>query len=376
MAPLAFSPPSTLPTLRSNHFSSRQTQRRTPPTAVLRRPKFSPFSSTPSTPPRRDAAATPNAQPLDAGSGPPAGGGPGGSGGHGGGPGDSGESLPEEVLAVLYTASRTASSVPQDVLRAAASGRIPSDVLARVLAVESWPIFGMLIRSWPGLRNRLVANARFPMQLGVELTVGVTTKTLAEVGMRGDRFWTEFDFYCSDLALEVVGDAMLVWLLSPAAFFGIVKTRGVGGFLQALPKHAFQKGGFTMGQRGSAFLFKGAQFGLVGFVASVVGHSATTALVQKRKAREAREGKRRGPEVDEVELAPVLPTSITWGGFMFCSSNPRYQMLNGLEQRVLFPFLDGKSALFGTLVTSTARFLNCYVGGVSWIPFAKAFGIQ
>jgi Protein RETICULATA-related len=53
----------------------------------------------------------------------------------------------------------------------------------------------------------------------VELSVGIVTKTLAEVSMRGDRFWKEFDLYTSDLALEIVGDTMLVWLLSPAATF-------------------------------------------------------------------------------------------------------------------------------------------------------------
>jgi Protein RETICULATA-related len=88
-----------------------------------------------------------------------------------------------------------------------------------VLRVEAWPLVGSLVGRWPALRNRLVANARFPMQLGVELSVGVVTKTLAEVSMRGDRFWKEFDLYTSDLALEVVGDTMLVWLLSPAAMF-------------------------------------------------------------------------------------------------------------------------------------------------------------
>jgi hypothetical protein len=71
----------------------------------------------------------------------------------------------------------------------------------------------------------------------------------------------------------------------------------------------------------------------------------------------------------------VLPTSVAWGAFMFCSSNPRYQMLNGLEQRVLFPITAGRP-IISTLVVLVARFSNCLVGGVQWIPFAKKLGVQ
>lgn len=35
------------------------------------------------------------------------------------------------------------------------------------------------------------------------------------------------------------------------------------------------------------------------------------------------------------ELAPVLDNSFAWGSFMAISSNPRYQVVNGLEVRVL-----------------------------------------
>jgi hypothetical protein len=124
-----------------------------------------------------------------------------------------------ELAAVLREAGRELASLPADVRAAILEGRVLPDVLSRVLRVESLPVIGALARLWPALRNRLVANARFPMQLGVELSVGIVTKTLAEVSMRGDRFWKEFDLYTSDLALEIVGDTMLVWLLSPAATF-------------------------------------------------------------------------------------------------------------------------------------------------------------
>lgn len=129
-----------------------------------------------------------------------------------------------EVLAVLRAAGRKLASVPSDARSANVSQ------IRRLLAVEETPLIGWLARVWPALRNRLMANERLPIQLGVELSVGFMTKTLAEVQGRGKRFWKEFDFYMSDLALELVGDAMLVWLLCPTTLFrGNIKTKGVGG---------------------------------------------------------------------------------------------------------------------------------------------------
>lgn len=301
--------------------------------------------------------------------------------GRGGDSGDGGDddedALPADAVAVLTAASRSASSISPDVRAAVAAGRVGADVLARVLAVEAIPLLGGLAGAWPGLRNRLVANSRLPLQMGVELTVGIVTKTLAEVSMRGDRFWKEFDFYMSDLALEIVGDAMLVWLLSPSIMFGARARAGsLRAVLEALPKHAFQAGPYNAPQRGVALLVKGVQFAIVGFSSSLVGHSLTTALVNRRKSLDAKAGgRRRFEDHDEVVLAPVLPTSVAWGGFMFCSSNPRYQLLNGLEQRLIFPLLEG-SPLLSAVVSFAARFGNCFVGGVHWIPFARFFGIQ
>lgn len=37
----------------------------------------------------------------------------------------------------------------------------------------------------------------------------------------------------------------------------------------------------------------------------------------------------------DTELAPVLPNSLGWGSFMALSANSRYQIINGIEERVL-----------------------------------------
>lgn len=140
-------------------------------------------------------------------------------------PSDDGHgSFDPEVLAVLRAAGRDLSSLPSDARFATAAQ------VRRLLAVEATPLIGWLARMWPALRNRLMANERLPIQLGVELCVGFITKTLAEVQGRGKRFWKEFDFYLSDVALELVGDAMLVWLLCPTTVFsGSLRAKGIRG---------------------------------------------------------------------------------------------------------------------------------------------------
>ncbi len=37
----------------------------------------------------------------------------------------------------------------------------------------------------------------------------------------------------------------------------------------------------------------------------------------------------------EKDLAPVLQNSLAWGGFLALSSNTRYQLVAGIEERVL-----------------------------------------
>lgn len=41
------------------------------------------------------------------------------------------------------------------------------------------------------------------------------------------------------------------------------------------------------------------------------------------------------PEEGDKELAPVLDNSIAWGGFVATSTNVRYQLVNGFEERGL-----------------------------------------
>lgn len=226
------------------------------------------------------------------------------------------------------------------------------------------PLLGWLASKWPALRNRLGANKRLPLQMGVEVTVGAISKTMAEVQGRGEKFWNEFDFYLSDISLEVFGDIVLVWLLSPVVRQGML--------FNSIPKHFSQIGSFGTVGRASAFLVKGVQFGIAGFVSSAAGHGLTRYLVSKRNSKNQGGG---NGEEDQVVLAPVLSTSLAWGGFLATSSNVRYQMVNGLEQRILEPLFGGNVAVL-TAITFALRFSNCYLGSMQWLPWAKLWDLQ
>lgn len=58
------------------------------------------------------------------------------------------------------------------------------------------------------------------VQIGAEITIDVCCATVAEVRKRGEKFWGEFEFYLSDLAVGMVLDIVLVTLLAPVAVIG------------------------------------------------------------------------------------------------------------------------------------------------------------
>ena len=57
-------------------------------------------------------------------------------------------------------------------------------------------------------------------QIGAEIAIDVCCATIAEVRKRGEKFWGEFEFYLSDLAVGMVLDIVLVTLLAPVAVVG------------------------------------------------------------------------------------------------------------------------------------------------------------
>lgn len=297
-------------------------------------------------------------------------GGPGDVGGSGGEPpvpkrtGEEDDGEGREVLMdALIKAGATLKDLPKDMQAAIQMAALTVDDIHRFLAISAVPILGNLCRAFPAFRDRVMGNPRFILQVCLELGLGATAKTIAEYKARGDKFYEETPFVLSDLALEILGDFSLVWLLSPKTSFRVTKDAGLAAVISKLPGHCLQAGPYTLPQRAMTIAYRGAQFFCVGFATSVVGHSITKAAVQAGLEAE-----------DDVELAPVLDNSIGWGSFMLLSSNLRYQTVNCIEERVLDAFVPTK--LINIPLTFGLRFTNCFLGGVQWVWFAQKVGLQ
>lgn len=304
---------------------------------------------------------------------------------------------PSPELSALLAAHGAAevAALPPALLSSVAAGVTSPAALGRLLRLSAGGgLLSRASRRWPGLASRLAANPSLPRVMAVELGVGGGTKLLAEIRQRGDAFWAEADFVASDLALELVGDALLVWLLSPALPLGAAATAGGGGAarvaaaLGRLPRHAGAIGAYTLPQRLGAGVWKGAQFAGIGLVSSAVGHSATKALVAARGSSLSTVGDGGGGAAaatsggDDKHLASVWDNSVAWGAFLGLSSNPRYQLVSALEARVVDGWLPkvlgggARAEAAAAFASTVLRLGNCYTGSSQWIPFARMVGVQ
>lgn len=253
-------------------------------------------------------------------------------------------------------------SLPADVSQALSSGRLSLEQLRNYAAIRNSPFLSALAGVSPFLRDRLIANPRLAAVIAIETALGIATLLLAEVGARGDRLLAEVDFVICDLALVVATNIALVITLSPAAPIGAAPA-GLRAKLAALPSAFLQPGRFSPAERLASFAFNAVRFGAIGVASSALGASATKGLVC---LRERLTGQR-----PDVQLAPVLATALAYGAFVAASSSTRYQLVNAIEASVL-----SKLPLETSALSAVLRLGNNYLGGVSWIWWARVAGVQ
>lgn len=305
--------------------------------------------------------------------GSPSGGGGGGAGAGGIPPSpritaeDDGEGMfgdQNSIVDLLMKAGASISDLPLDLQVALREGLLTLQDIQQWLALAATPILGAACKALPAVRDRVMGNPRFLIQVMMELALGLAAKTSAEINARGDKFMKEMPFVLSDVALEALGDISMVWLLSPRKSFKPLPGKGLPRRIAKLPGHWLQAGNFTLAERAATVLYRGLQFFAVGFTTSAIGHSFTKWAVES--------------SVENAEemphLAPVLDNSIGWGSFMALSSNLRYQFVNGFEERLLDVFVPNKA--LNSLGALGVRYSNCYLGGVQWVWFARMAGLQ
>ena len=173
----------------------------------------------------------------------------------------------------------------------------------------------------------------------------------------------ELDFFLTDCVVGAVLNFVLIWLLAPT----VAAKAGPGPFaaqLSKLPAFVFESGQFTLGQRAGAGLYKGSLFGACGFLGSVGGTSLAYMIFMARQAAA-------GGEAKKKELPNVMANSLGWASFMFVSTNPRYQVVNAVEQAIY-----KTSASWGRALSLVLRTGNNIIGGATWVMWARFIGLQ
>lgn len=249
---------------------------------------------------------------------------------------------------------------------------LPLPQLAAYLKATRNRFVRWLTRLWPGWRRRVAADPDFPFKVLMEETVGLGLAASGMIAARGKNILNELDFAFCDVAVGATLNFILVYLLTPAVVVGggAAARKGMmakcGEVVKKLPANVFSAGGYSMGARLGSFMYKGGLFAVCGFAGSLLGTSLSQMLVMVRRAV-AREGK-----AVEKELPNVAMNSLAWAGFMFVSSNPRYQTVAGVE-RVLFGLAPEAVAKVGSGALRTA---NNVLGGAIWVWWARAIGLQ
>ncbi|CAG9465949.1 unnamed protein product [Pedinophyceae sp. YPF-701] len=320
-------------------------------------------------------ASSPVATPATGGPGGPTDG-SGGDGGGGGGGGSDGNNA--KLMAILAAAGKTLADLPAEIAAAVEKGKISVELLERYLALEANWLYKPFMKLGAGLRGRLLMDPGFLLKLGIEVGVGIGTKTAAEVAKRGDNFSNELDFYFANLVMALIADYMLVYL--PAPMFRGVAGPQKAGLMAKLqkafadcPGNMFQKvpagqEPWTLTQRLGAPLRNGIQLVGVGFMSSMIGVALTNCLLYIKKAMD--------PTFVSNPPQNVATMAVIYGLYMGSSSNLRYQTLAGLlEERGVEVVFKNMPAVRAAL-TFALRTGNTFLGSLLWVDFLRLCGQQ
>ncbi|GJQ11096.1 hypothetical protein GpartN1_g2887.t1 [Galdieria partita] len=238
------------------------------------------------------------------------------------------------------------------------------------LAVTSGGIVRILAKAWPAWQQKVLADPNFPFKLLMEETLGLGLGFSGMIAARGKQILKELDFAICDLAVGAAMNFILVWLLTPSISIHQLKNSGsLQQYLSNLPAHCFAASSsniaVSLNQRIAAFLYKGFLFASCGFLGSMVGTTVAYFLLYIRR-------KMLKDTSSSRQLPNLFVNSLAWAGFMFLSSNPRYQILSGIE-RLMFHVMPVSVARISTGVLRT---LNNIAGGASWVIYARAIGLQ
>ncbi|CAL8466859.1 g6395 [Coccomyxa elongata] len=267
------------------------------------------------------------------------------------------------------------NNLPADLAAAVAAGKVSQEIVQRYLNLST----GLLapLMKIGGFRDRLLADPSFLVKVGIEVGIGIFTKSSAEYAKRGENFNKELDFVLANVIMALVADFMLVWLPAPTLSFkpkSVAKSSGIMAFMASCPENAFQRvppgySPFTVGQRAGAVLRNGSKLLAVGFGASLFGVSVTNVLIALRQHLDPTWVPLNAPQ-------NVLVTSAAYSSYMAVSSNLRYQIIAGIvEERGIEAIFASNPALCSAL-SFIVRTSNTFLGSLMWVDYLRLLGLQ
>lgn len=222
-----------------------------------------------------------------------------------------------------------------------------------------------------GVRGRLEADPYFTTKLLIECGLDAAIITGANIAARKERFLRELEFTFCHLAISLLSDFGLVYLLAPST----TRPPPVTGSLRArlklnlLPAHVFQLSPagqvpFSAKARLATFLLKGVQYGAIGLCMGALGAACVHGLIIIRE------------HIDPTFEPPksvqsILGTGAVWSGFMATSSNLRYNALTVLEDMM---YLQGPG--MGKIGSFALRLVNNYAGAAQWVKVTSVHNIE
>ncbi|KAI8462697.1 MAG: hypothetical protein J3K34DRAFT_455167 [Monoraphidium minutum] len=252
-----------------------------------------------------------------------------------------------------------------------------STAFSKYVALQGLGLSARLSRRFPAIRDRLIADDKFLFKVVAEIIIDSACATVAEVRKRGEEFWAEFEFYLSDLIVGVVLDVALVSLIAPRAVLGRTPMAVKGGplakWLATVPSAMFEASipgvkTYKPSARIACVFVKFLEYSLAGIACGLVGQGVANSLMHAKRHFA-------GPSEHDVEVPPLLMTSLVWGLFMGVSSNLRYQVVFGLERLVDMTIARKvPQVAYGTTVG--IRFVNNVIGGENFIDLARWAGVQ
>ncbi|KXZ55646.1 hypothetical protein GPECTOR_2g1196 [Gonium pectorale] len=229
-----------------------------------------------------------------------------------------------------------------------------------------------ILRGW---EERVAYDPEFPIKVLMEQIIGVGACVVGDMSARPNWGLNELDFIFSTLVVGSIMNFTIMYLLAPTAGAAAsaaatpLVARLIGDYYLKLwgapGGNCFERGAFTVGQRLTNLVYKGAVFAVIGFFAGVVGTSLSNGLLALRKKMD--------PNFKLQNEPPnVVYNAFTWAVHMGVSSNLRYQTLGGLDAQLIKVMPVGGFRLYQAFI----RAANNVVGGMSFATLARVLGTQ